>query len=100
MTEIKQSVLAFVKQEMVQDFLVMERIKEFKDKLIPHIYVHSKKILGFDNCFIDYFRKKNKPIYSVVTCYLTNSNLDNIGNKKFVFRLLQFLSFSRGQLAY
>ena len=33
---------------------------------------------------------------SLVTSYLTKTDLGNIDNSKFIFRFLQFLSFSRG----
>ena len=90
--------------QLIQNFLFMDRIEEFEHKLTTYFYLHSKKILVLDDCYndwlIDYFRKEDKPIDSLVTSYLTNSNLGTIGNKKRVFRLLQFLSFSRHQLVY
>ena len=77
----------------------MDYIKDFEDKLTRHFYAHSKKVLVLDDLYtdwlIDYSRKTDKPINSLVTSYLTNSNLGTINNKKSIFRLLQFLSFSR-----
>ena len=73
--------------------------KDFENKLTRHFYVHSKKIIVLDNLYtdwlIDFSRIIDKPINSLVISYLTNSNLGNIDNKKFIFRFLQFLSFSR-----
>lgn len=84
-----------MKKAIFQDFLFFDHLKNFEDKLTRHFYAHSKKILILDDSYtdwlIDYSRKTDKPINSLVTSYLTSNNL----NEKFVFRLLQFLSFSR-----
>ncbi|MGK0448172.1 MAG: hypothetical protein ACJA2M_001956 [Polaribacter sp.] len=88
-----------MKKAILQDFLFMDHLKNFEDKLTRHFYEHSKKILILDNSYmdwlIDYSRKIEKPINSLVTSYLTSNNLQTIENEKRVFRLLQFLSFSR-----
>ena len=49
----------------------------------------------YTDWLIYYSRKTDKPINSLVTSYLTSKNLQTIENQKSVFRLLQFLSFSR-----
>lgn len=83
----------------VQDSLFMNHIKYFEDKLTRHFYQHSKKVLVLDDLYtdwlIDYSRETNKPIDSLVTSYLETSNFGTLDNKKYIFRLLQFLSFSR-----
>ena len=83
----------------VQEFLFTHLRKEFEDILTRHFYTYSKKVLVLDDSYtgwlIDYFRKTDKPINSLVTSYLTKSNFGTIENKKRVFRFLQFLSFSR-----
>jgi hypothetical protein len=88
-----------MKKAILQDFLFLDHLKNFEDKLTRHFYEHSKKILILDNSYtdwlIDYSRKTEKPINSLVTSYLTSNNLQTIENEKYVFRLLQFLSFSR-----
>jgi hypothetical protein len=88
-----------MKKAILQDFLFMDHLKNFEDKLTRHFYEHSKKTLILDNSYTDwlinYSRKTDKPINSLVTSYLTSNNLQTIENEKRVFRLLQFLSFSR-----
>jgi hypothetical protein len=83
-----------MKKAILQDFLFIDHLKNFEDKLTRHFYAHSKKILILDDSYtdwlIDYSRKTEKPINSLVTSYLTSNTL----NEKSVFRLLQFLSFS------
>jgi len=95
-----------MKKPIPQDFLFIDHLKNFEDKLTRHFYTHSKKILILDDSYtdwlIDYSRKtdKDKPINSLVTSYLTSNNLQTIENEKRVFRLLQFLSFSRRYSTY
>lgn len=83
----------------VQDSLFMNHIKDFEEKLTRHFYQHSKKVLVLDDLYtdwlIDYSRETNKPIDSLVTSYLKTNIWGNLDNKKYIFRLLQFLSFSR-----
>jgi hypothetical protein len=88
-----------MKKPIIQDFLLIDPIKDFEDKLPRHFSTYSKKVLVLDDCYTDwlihYSRKNDKPINSLVTSYLTKSNFGTIANKTRVFRLLQFLSLSR-----
>jgi hypothetical protein len=95
-----------MKKQILQDFLFIDHLKNFEDKLTRHFYAHSKKMLLLDDSYtdwlMDYSRKtdKDKPINSLVTSYLISNNLQTIENEKCVFRLLQFLSFSRRYSTY
>ena len=86
----------------VQDSLFMNHIKDFEDKFTRHFYQHSKKVLVLDDLYtdwlIDYSRETNKPIDSLVTSYLETSDFGTLENKKYIFRLLQLVSFSRRYL--
>ena len=86
-----------MKKTILQDFLFIDHPENFEDTLTRHFYEHSKKVLVLDDLYTDwlihYSRKTDKPINSLVTSYLTSNNLQE--NQKSVFRLLQFLSFSR-----
>lgn len=88
-----------MKKTILQDFLFMDHTENFEYTLTRHFYQHSKKVLVLDDLYTDwlihYSRKTDKPINSLVTSYFTSNNLQTIENQKFVFRLLQFLSFSR-----
>ena len=80
----------------------MNHIKDFEDKFTRHFYQHSKKVLVLDDLYtdwlIDYSRETNKPIDSLVTSYLETSDFGTLENKKYIFRLLQLVSFSRRYL--
>lgn len=70
------------KKTLVQnlvDTLVTGLIKEFEDRFTKH------------------FRKTDKPIHSLITSYLQNTSFDSSAEQKQFFKLLQFLSFSRGK---
>ena len=88
-----------MKKTILQDFLFIDHPENFEDTLTRHFYEHSKKVLVLDDLYTDwlihYSRKTDKPINSLVTSYLTKSDFGTIANKTRVFRLLQFLSFSR-----
>lgn len=88
----------------LQDYLFIDHPENFENALTGHFYEHSKKVLVLDDLYTDwlihYSRKTDKPINSLVTSYLTTNNLQTIGNQKSVFRLLQFLSFSRRRLYF
>lgn len=88
-----------MKKTILQNFLFTDHPENFEDTLTRHFYEHSKKVLVLDDLYTDwlihYSRKTDKPINSLVTSYLTSNNLQTIKNQKSVFRLLQFLSFSR-----
>ena len=88
-----------MKKRVPQDLLFSNCIREFEHKLTIHFYSHSKKILVFHDCYtdwlIDYFRKEDKPINSLVSTYFKKKDFDSVDIQKDVFRLLQFLSFSR-----
>ena len=88
--------------KVVQDSLFMNHIKDFEDQFTRHFYKHSKKVLVLNYLYtdwlIDYSRETHKPIYSLFTSYLETSDLGTLENKKYIFRLLQFLSFSRRYL--
>lgn len=88
-----------MKKTILQDFLFMDHTENFEDTLTRHFYQHSKKVLVLDDLYTDwlihYSRKTDKPINYLVTSYLTKNDFGTIANKTRVFRLLQFLSFSR-----
>jgi len=90
-----------MKKTIIQNFLLIDHIKDFEDKLTRHFYAYSKKVLVLDNCYtdwlIDYSRKTDKPMNSLVTSYLQNRSFDSSAEQKQFFKLLQFLSFSRGK---
>ena len=93
-----------LKKPILQDFLFIGHLKNFEDKLKRHFYAHFKKILILDDSYtdwlIDYSRKIEQPINYLMTSYLTSNNLQTIENDKSIFRLLQFVSFSRRYSTY
>ena len=90
-----------MKKTIIQNFLLIDHIKDFEDKLTRHFYAYSKKVLVLDDCYTDwlihYYRKTDKPMNSLVTSYLENRSFDSLAEQKQFFKLLQFLSFSRGK---
>jgi hypothetical protein len=90
-----------MKKTIIQKFLLIDHIKDFEDKLTRHFYAYSKKVLVLDDCYTDwlihYSRKTDKPMNSLVTSYLENRSFDSLAEQKQFFKLLQFLSFSRGK---
>jgi hypothetical protein len=90
-----------MKKTIIQNFLLIDHIKDFEDKLTRHFYAYSKKVLVLHDCYTDwlihYSRKTDKPMNSLVTSYLENRSFDSLAEQKQFFKLLQFLSFSRGK---
>jgi len=90
-----------MKKTIIQKFLLIDHIKDFEDKLTRHFYAYSKKVLVLDDCYTDWLihhsRKTDKLINSLVTSYLENKSFDSLTQQKQFFKLLQFLSFSRGK---
>jgi hypothetical protein len=93
-----------IKKKQIQQFselLLVNRIEEFEEKLIKHFYMYSKKVLTLNDYYTDwlinYFRKTDKPINSLVTSYFRKQNTKNLSKKVNIFIFLQFLAFSRSK---
>lgn len=87
--------------QQVSKFLMLNAIEEFEEQLTKHFYMYSKKVLAFHDYYtdwlVDYFRKTDKPIDSLVTSYLQNQVINNLSEQVTFFTLLQFLAFTRNK---
>jgi hypothetical protein len=104
----KQNGLQFeleLKNQLVksfQEFLFVNQIEEFEDRLSQHFLKQSVKYLVLNFCYTDWLAKLLRKIVQrpkfnpgLVTDYLDKSKLNSFADKESLFRLLQFLSFIR-----
>ena len=89
------------KAKQMTPFLIHNSFVEFEKSIVESFFRYLKIALVFDTCYTDwlihYSRKTDKPMNSLVTSYLENRSFDSLAQQKQFFKLLQFLSFSRGK---
>ena len=85
-----------------QESFFSGRFFEFEEALVEYFCGYSKRYLAWENCYMDwlviFLRKKVKweeESYDdlFVIDYIQSKNLESRNQKKYFFRLLQFLSF-------
>lgn len=89
--------------KLVQEFLFLNQLKEFKKKIFKNFFFHhSINSLILNSCYTDwlsdYLRRRSHDLklrYSLIASYLKNSNFNSLSKEEHFFRLLQFLSFFR-----
>ena len=87
--------------KQVSNLLFCYDIEQFEEILTKHFYTYSKKVLTLNDCYTDwlinFFRKNDKPISSLVTSYFKKKNRIELSENVKIFTLLQFLAFSRSK---
>ena len=85
-----------------QKYFFSSRFVEFEETLVEYFCAYSKRYLAWKNCYMDwlviFLRQKvkwEKQPYDdlFVIDYIKSKNLESRNQKKYFFRLLQFLSF-------